>query len=80
MSTPLERAEEAMQDARQELKEAKEAFTLDWKKEDGEELTRMFYKEMKVALKELHDSLQAARKLYNDLVNQQQQQGIGMGC
>jgi uncharacterized protein YpiB (UPF0302 family) len=81
MSTPLERADLAMQEAQQELKAAKARFTAGWKGRNGEELTEQYDQEFETnsLLKRLNENLQSARKLFNDLVNQQQQQGIGMG-
>ena len=90
MSTPLERAESAMREAQQELKEAKARFTVGWKEDNGEELTRKYDQEFETnaLLKRLNDNLAQFVKLYNDLVNQQeaiyleekkgQQQGIGI--
>ena len=67
-----------MQEAQQELKEAKAAYTEDFKRKnpDASEVDLLEY--LKAKLKTLNDNLQSARKLFNDLVNQQQQQGIGM--
>ncbi len=79
MSTPLARAEEAMSKAQKKLEEAEARFTAAWKRKNGEELTFQYDKDMKVELKELNDSLAQFVKLYNDLVNQQAQQGIGLG-
>ncbi len=62
-----------MQEAQQELKEAKAAYT-----EDGaSEVALLEYLEAK--LKTLNDNLAQFVKLYNDLVNQLQQQVIGIG-
>ena len=79
MSTPLERAESAMHEAQQELKEAKATYTEDFKRKNpgASEVDLLEYLEAK--LKTLNDNLQSARKLYNDLVIQQQQQGISIG-
>jgi hypothetical protein len=79
MSTPLERAESAMQEAQQELKKAKAAFTEDFrlKNPSSSEVDLLEYLESK--LKTLNDSLQSARQVYLEEKKGQQQQGIGMG-
>ena len=77
MSTPLERAESAMQEAQKELKEAKARFTAVWKRRNGEELTDQYDQDMKVELKELNDSLAQSKETYNLLLRQQSQQGLG---
>jgi hypothetical protein len=71
--TSIADAKSAMQEAQQELKEAKAAYT-----EDGaSEVALLEYLEAK--LKTLNDNLAQFVKLYNDLVNQLQQQVIGIG-
>jgi hypothetical protein len=78
MSTQdIAEAKAAMQDAREELKEAKTRFTAGWKKEHGEELTSQYDKDMQVELKPFYDNLQSKEAYLTALVNQQQQ-GIGM--
>jgi hypothetical protein len=79
MSTPLQESREAMQDAQKKLDDAEEAFTLDWKKEHGEELTSQYDQEMQVELKTFYDNLQIASQVYLEEIRGQQQQGIGMG-
>ena len=83
MSTPLARAEEAMQEAKQELKDAKAAYTEDYllrKNPTASKTDLLNY--LKVQLKEYNDNLQRKEEIYQSLLNQQQpQQGIliGMG-
>jgi hypothetical protein len=86
MSTPLERAEEAMNKAQKKLEDAEARFTAGWKRRNGEELTDQYDQEMKVELKEFNDNLQSARQvllskeaIYLEEKKAQQQQGIGMG-
>jgi hypothetical protein len=80
MSTQdIAEAKAAMQDAREELKEAKTRFTAGWKKEHGEELTSQYDKDMQVELKPFYDNLQIASQVYLEEIRGQQQQGIGMG-
>jgi hypothetical protein len=78
MSTPLERAEEAMQEAQQELKDAKTAYTEDFKRKhpSASEVDLLEYLESK--LKTLNDNLQRKEESYNLLLRQLPQQGIGM--
>lgn len=68
-----------MQEAQQELKEAKARFTVGWKtRNKTEELTEKYDQEMKLELKELNDSLAQSKESYN-LLLRQQQQGIDLG-
>lgn len=81
MSTPLERAELAMQEAQQEWKEAKARFTAAWKKRNGEELTEQYDQEFETnaVLKRLNDNLLSKEAIYLEEKKGQQQQGIFIG-
>jgi Tfp pilus assembly protein PilO len=81
MSTPLERAEEAMNKAQKKLEEVEARFTAAWKRRNGEELTEQYDQEFETnaLLKRLNDNLQREKESYNLLLRQQPQQGIGMG-
>ena len=72
----LSNAEAAMNQAQNEYNEAKECFTAEWKKDNGEVPTRQYYQQMKVELKELYESLQSSKETYNLLLKQKSQQGI----
>jgi hypothetical protein len=61
-----------------EYNQAKECFTAEWKQDNGEVLTRQYYQQMKVELKEYYDNLQRKEETYNLLLKQQSQQGIIM--
>ena len=65
-----------MNDAQSEYNEAKKCFTADWKKDNGEVLTRKYYQQMKEELKELFENLQSKEEIYKELLKQQPQQGI----
>jgi hypothetical protein len=79
MSTPLEEAREAMQEAQQELKEAKAAYTEDFKRKNpsASEVDLLEYLEAK--LNRLNDNFQSAREVYLEEKKGEQQQGIGIG-
>ena len=72
-------AKSAMNKAQQELKEAKAAYTEDFKRKNPTASEVDLLKYLKLELKELNDNLQSARAYVTALVNQQQQQGIGLG-
>ena len=72
-------AKSAMNKTQKKLEDAEAAYTEDFKRKNpgASEVDLLEYLEAK--LKTLNDNLAQFVKLYNDLVNQQQQQGIGMG-
>ena len=80
MSTPLEEAREAMQEAQKKLKDAEARFTAGWKRRNGEELTEQYDQEFETnaLLKRFNDNLHDRQTYLTALVNQQQQ-GIGIG-
>ncbi len=81
MSTPLEEAREAMQEAQQELDDAKARFTAGWKRRNGEELTEQYDQEFETnaLLKRFNDNLQRKEAIYLEEKKGEQQQGIGIG-
>ena len=81
MSTPLARAEEAMNKAQKKLEEAEARFTAAWKRRNGEELTEQYDQEFETnaLLKRFNDNLQSAREVYLEEKKGEQQQGIGIG-
>jgi hypothetical protein len=64
-------AKAAMNQAQKEYNEAKECFTAEWKKDNGEVLTRQYFQQIKLELKEYYDNLQRKEETYNLLLKQQ---------
>jgi hypothetical protein len=65
-----------MNQAQEKYDKAEECFTAEWKKDNGEVLTRKYYQQMKEELKELFENLQSKEEIYKELLKQQPQQGI----
>jgi hypothetical protein len=82
MSTPLEEAREAMQEAQKKLKDAKARFTAGWKRRNGEELTEQYDQEFETnaLLKRFNDNLQRKEAIYLEEKKGEQQQCIGIGA
>jgi DNA repair ATPase RecN len=78
MSTPLARAEEAMNKAQKKLEEAEARFTT-WKTTNpGYSRTNEDYLELKEEYDKAYDNLKRKEESYNLLLRQLPQQGIGM--
>ena len=72
-------AKSAMNKAQQELKEAKAAYTEDFKRKNPTASTADLLKYLKLELKELNDNLLSKEAIYLVEKKGEQQQGIGMG-